>query len=65
MDIQKEYDRWLIHADADSDIVKELQEIKGDAARIEDAFYRDLAFGTGGLRGVIGAGNCSGNCHII
>lgn len=65
MDIQKEYDRWLIHADADSDIVKELQEIKGDAARIEDAFYRDLAFGTGGLRGVIGAGTNRMNVYTV
>ena len=54
MDIKKEYERWLANATADADVVAELKTL--DDAKIEDAFYRDLAFGTGGLRGVIGAG---------
>ena len=54
MDIRKEYERWLANATADADVVAELKSL--DDAKIEDAFYRDLAFGTGGLRGVIGAG---------
>lgn len=54
MDIRKEYDRWLENATSDADIVEELKAMND--AKIEDAFYRDLAFGTGGLRGVIGAG---------
>ena len=52
MDIKAEYERWLAHAEGD--VLEELQRM--DEAQIEDAFYRDLAFGTGGLRGVIGQG---------
>ena len=51
MDIKKEYERWLVNATVDADIVDELKTL--DDTKIEDAFYRDLAFGTGGLRGVI------------
>ena len=54
MDIKKEYERWLANATADADVAAELKTL--DDAKVEDAFYRDLAFGTGGLRGVIGAG---------
>ena len=54
MDIKKEYQRWLENATADADVATELKTLED--AKIEDAFYRDLAFGTGGLRGVIGAG---------
>lgn len=54
MDIKKEYERWLVNATADTDVADELKTL--DDTKIEDAFYRDLAFGTGGLRGVIGAG---------
>ena len=52
--IQQEYEHWLEHAVEDPDIAKELREMAGDDAKIEDAFYRNLEFGTGGLRGVIG-----------
>lgn len=51
---KKEYERWLTNATATADVVAELKTL-GDT-KIEDAFYRDLAFGTGGLGGVIGAG---------
>lgn len=54
MDYRKEYERWMKQAAMDEDIVEELRSM--DDAKMEDAFYRDLAFGTGGLRGVIGAG---------
>ena len=43
MDIKKEYERWLANATADADVVAELKTL--DDAKIEDAFYRDLAFG--------------------
>ena len=48
MDIKKEYERWLVNATADGDVAAELKML--DDAKVEDAFYRDLAFGTGGLR---------------
>lgn len=63
MDYRKEYGRWLEHADADEDVASELKSM--DDARVEDAFYRDLAFGTGGLRGVIGAGTNRMNIYTV
>ena len=63
MDYKKEYERWRAHATVDTDIAAELQQM--DAAQIEDAFYRDLAFGTGGLRGVIGAGANRMNVYTV
>ena len=50
MKIKKEYERWLANAVADTDVAAELKAM--DYVEVEDAFYRDLAFGTGGLRGV-------------
>ena len=63
MEIEKEYSRWLEKALADADVAEEL--ISMDAAQKEDAFYRDLAFGTGGLRGVIGAGTNRMNVYTV
>ena len=63
MDIKKEYARWLEYATADQDVAEELKRM--DEAQIEDAFYRDLAFGTGGLRGVIGAGTNRMNIYTV
>lgn len=61
MDYRCEYQRWLEKAD------KELQtELSAmDDATMEDAFYRDLSFGTGGLRGTIGAGTNRMNVHVV
>ena len=63
MDIKKEYERWLANATADADVAAELKTL--DDAKIEDAFYRDLDFGTGGLRGVIGAGTNRMNIYTV
>ncbi len=52
MDYIEKYRTWL--AQAEGDVLEELKAM--NEAEVEDAFYRDLAFGTGGLRGVIGAG---------
>lgn len=62
--IKNEYDRWVKRA-LDADTAAWLQEISTDDSRIEDAFYRDLAFGTGGLRGVIGAGTNRMNIYTV
>ena len=60
MDYKAVYERWLAMIEAKDDIVGKdelLTELRSlDGAGIEDSFYRDLAFGTGGLRGTIGAG---------
>ena len=50
------YQSWRKNAVDDPDLQSELSAIENDAEAIQDRFYRDLAFGTGGLRGVIGAG---------
>ena len=63
MDYTKEYTRWCENATADADVTEELKNM--DAVKIEDAFYRNLAFGTGGLRGVIGAGTNRMNVYTV
>ena len=62
MSYQAEYERWISHS-SDSEIVSELKRM--DEYAIEDAFYRNLAFGTGGLRGIIGAGTNRMNIHVV
>lgn len=63
MNYQKEYEHWLKYAKEDADVAAELQAM--DAAEAEDAFYRNLAFGTGGLRGKIGAGTNRMNIYTV
>ena len=63
MNYTEEYGRWLTSATEDEDVVQELKDM--DDAKIEDAFYRNLAFGTGGLRGVIGAGTNRMNVYTV
>ena len=61
MSIQEKYEKWHEHA---NDEIKE--ELKGYSEKeIEDSFYKDLSFGTGGLRGVIGAGTNKLNIYTV
>ncbi|MBQ8004962.1 MAG: phospho-sugar mutase, partial [Clostridia bacterium] len=60
---KKEYLRWL--ENAGGDVLCELRDMMSDEDRIEDAFYRELEFGTGGLRGVIGAGTNRMNVYTV
>lgn len=62
MNYKAEYERWLKFA-TDEDVADELKIM--DEETIEDAFYRDLAFGTGGLRGTIGAGTNRMNSYVV
>ena len=64
-DIQKMYDLWLEKATADPDLIPELKGIAGDEDGKNDRFYRDLEFGTAGLRGVIGAGTNRMNYYTV
>ena len=64
-DISKLYDLWCEKADKDADLIAELESIKGNEAEINDRFYRSLEFGTGGLRGVIGAGTNRMNIYTV
>lgn len=59
------YELWLKNAKNDPDIQKELESIKGNDDEILDRFYRSLEFGTGGLRGVIGAGTNRMNVYTV
>ena len=59
------YKLWCQNATEDEDLVRELKEIASDEEAIKDRFYRDLEFGTGGLRGVIGAGAYRLNIYTI
>ena len=63
--IEQVYQKWLSLAKDDLDLIKELESIKNDDAKKEDAFYRELEFGTGGLRGVIGAGTNRMNIYVV
>lgn len=59
------YSLWCENAKEDPDLQQELAQIKGDNEAISDRFYRDLEFGTGGLRGVIGAGTNRMNIYTV
>ncbi len=64
-DIQKLYELWLSKAVADPDLKAELESVRDDEDGKSDRFYRDLEFGTGGLRGVIGAGTNRMNVYTV
>jgi phosphoglucomutase len=59
------YEAWLQDPGIDEATKEELRSISGQTAEIEDRFYRDLEFGTGGLRGVMGAGTNRMNRYVI
>ena len=63
--IINEYKRWCLKVTEDVDLINELKNIENDNDKIEDAFYRDLEFGTGGLRGVIGVGTNRMNIYMV
>ena len=56
MDYRDIYNDWLSNPYFDDDTKAELEAIKSDEKEVEDRFYKELEFGTAGLRGVIGAG---------
>ena len=61
---REEYENWLTNPVFDEETRKEVAAMK-DEKEIEDAFYRQLSFGTGGLRGVIGAGTNRMNIYTV
>ena len=65
MGYREEYEGWLKRFANDEETVQELQSIAGDEKEIEDRFYTELAFGTGGLRGVLGMGTNRMNVYNI
>lgn len=63
--VEQQYRAWLNDAGIDSATKAELLSLEGNEKEIEDRFYRDLEFGTGGLRGVIGAGINRMNAYTV
>jgi len=59
-----EFERWIERAE-DEECKNELLSVKGNDKEIEDRFYKSLSFGTGGLRGIIGAGTNRMNIYTV
>ena len=65
MNYLEEYKKWCESPEFDEETKKELIAIKDDEKEIEDRFYKELEFGTAGLRGVIGAGTNRMNKYTV
>ncbi|HEU5141099.1 MAG TPA: phospho-sugar mutase [Bacillales bacterium] len=65
MDWNKEFERWTADPRLDKDTRKELEAISEDEQTLEDCFYRNLTFGTGGMRGEIGPGTNRMNRYTV
>ena len=65
MNYLEEYKKWCESPEFDEETKKELLAIKDDEKEIEDRFYKELEFGTAGLRGIIGAGTNRMNQYTV
>lgn len=65
MSIEARYHLWLKNTEGETSLHDELMACQNDSAAIEDRFYRELEFGTGGLRGVLGAGTNRMNIYTV
>lgn len=65
MGYKETYEEWLANPYFDEATKAELESIRGNEKEIEDRFYMSLAFGTAGLRGVIGAGTNRMNIYTV
>ena len=65
MDYKEIYEEWLSNPYFDEATKEELRSIKDDDKEIKERFYKDLEFGTAGLRGVIGAGINRMNIYVV
>lgn len=65
MEYMEQYQGWMENPYFDAETKAELSSISGNLPEIEDRFYRDLEFGTGGLRGIIGAGTNRMNRYVV
>ena len=62
---EERYEEWLNNPFFDEETKKELESIKGNEAEIKDRFYKNLEFGTAGLRGIMGAGTNRMNKYTV
>ena len=65
MNYKEEYKRWCESEEFDEETRRELKSIKDDEKEIEDRFYKELEFGTAGLRGIIGSGTNRMNKYTV
>ena len=65
MEIKEKYEQWLRNATDDKDLVDELGGLVNDEDGIYERFYREISFGTAGLRGIIGAGTNRMNIYTV
>ena len=65
MSYREEFQFWLEDSYFDEETKKELRAIQDNETEVEDRFYKELEFGTGGLRGVIGAGTNRMNIYTV
>ncbi|HGA0513458.1 phospho-sugar mutase [Bacillus pacificus] len=65
MNWKQEFSRWLSYAELDAELKEQLENMKQDDKKIEDSFYKNLEFGTGGMRGELGAGTNRLNVYTV
>ena len=65
MKYEEKLNLWLEKATSDPDLKAELESIKNDEDAVIERFYKELEFGTGGLRGIIGAGSNRINVYTV
>lgn len=65
MNWKQEFSRWLSYAELDAELKEQLENMKQDEKKIEDSFYKNLEFGTGGMRGELGAGTNRLNVYTV
>ena len=65
MDYKTVYRQWLEDPYFDEDTKAELRAVENDEKEIKERFYKELEFGTAGLRGIIGAGTNRMNIYVV
>ncbi|HGO9422535.1 phosphoglucomutase [Bacillus cereus] len=65
MNWKQEFSRWHSYAQLDAELKEQLENMKQDEKKIEDSFYKNLEFGTGGMRGELGAGTNRLNVYTV
>lgn len=65
MGYKEQYEKWMLDSYFDEETRLELEQLKGNEKEIQDRFYREMEFGTGGLRGIIGAGTNRMNRYTV
>ncbi|MED0963233.1 phospho-sugar mutase [Bacillus paramycoides] len=65
MNWKQEFSRWLSYAELDVELKEQLESMRQDEKKIEDSFYKNLEFGTGGMRGELGAGTNRLNVYTV